>query len=326
MRRIVIIGGGTGSFVVLSGLKKWPVALAAIVAVTDDGGSTGRLRDEFGFLPVGDMRQCIAALSDENIDSHLMNLLLYRFDKGEKGLKGHSLGNLILTALEDITGSESRGLEMAGQIFKLKGQIFPVSLKLVKLVAYYNNGKKIVSEHKIEVKKLKQGERISKLTTQPKARINPRAKKLIEQADLIILGPGDLFDSTIANLVIQGVPPAIKKSGALIVNVVNLMTLRSQTEGFKASDHVKTLEQYLGKKVDYILMNTASIPKKILKNYREKEGEYPVADDLGKDERVIRGDFLDRKKFKKSSGDVLKRSLIRHSPEKLARKIIKILR
>lgn len=321
-KKIVVIGGGTGSFMVLSGLKRYPLDLSAIVAVTDDGGSTGRLRDEFGFLPVGDMRQCIAALSTSQTNSFLNKLLLYRFNRGERGLKGHSLGNLILTALEDIAGSEIKGLELASQIFKLKGEVVPVSLRLVRLVAHYKSGKKIVGEHNIEVNKLKKSDRIVRLETTPVARINPRAKKAISEADLIILGPGDLFDSTIASLVIKGVPRAIKKSKAKIIYIVNLMTLCSQTEGFKASDHVRVLEEYLGRKVDYILLNKTPIPAKILRTYREKEGEFSVEDDFGQDKRVIRGHFLDKRKFRKNSGDALKRSLIRHNSEKLAKKII----
>lgn len=324
--KIVVVGGGTGSFVVLSGLKKYPVDLNAVVSVTDDGGSTGRLRDEFGFLPVGDLRQCIVALSENEDDSLLKKLLLYRFNKGEKGLKGHSLGNLILTALADIAGSGSKGLEFASKIFKLKGKVLPVSLKPGILVAYHNSGKKIVGEYNIEINKLKKGEGITNLVTFPEASINPGAKKILEAADLVIFGPGDLFNSTIANLVIKGVPEAIKKSKAKIVYVLNLMTLKSQTDGFMASHHVTTLEKYLKKPIDYILVNKEKIPQKILKIYKEKEGEDLVIDDLGKDKRVIRGDFLDKKKVKKTPGDVLKRSLIRHSSEKLAKKIMSLNR
>lgn len=324
-KKVVVIGGGTGSFVVLSGLKKYPLDLVAVVTVTDDGGSTGRLRDEFGFLPVGDMRQCIAALSTTESNSALKNLLLYRFSRGEKGLKGHSLGNLILTALEDISGSEIKALELASEIFKLDGRVLPVTLKLVRLEAWYRSGKKILGEHKIETNKLQKNDRIIKLKTLPRAKINPRVKTAVENAHLIILGPGDLFDSTIANLVIIGVPEAIKKSRAKIVQVINLMTLKSQTEGFTASEHLKTLEKYLDKRVDYILVNKTPIPAKILEIYHQKEDEHPVKDDLKRDSRVIRGDFLDRRKFKITPGDVLKRSLIRHDPEKLAKKIVSLL-
>lgn len=319
--RIVVIGGGTGSAVVLSGLKKYNVDLTAIVAVTDDGGSTGRLRDEFGFLPVGDMRQCIAALSDNLL---LKDVLLYRFERCE-GLKGHNLGNLLLTALDDMTGSESKALELASRIFRIKGEILPVSLKLVKLAAKYKSGKKIVSEHKIEINKLGKDERIIGLYTIPSASVNPKAAKVIKQADLIILGPGDLFGSTIANLVIKGVPQAIKKSKAKVVLIVNLMTLKSQTHRFTAKEHVRQIERYLGKKVDFLIVNTKKIPTKILKTY-QKLDEYPVIDDLGQAKRVIRGDFLANHYFRKNKADSLKRSLLRHDSGKLASCIMSLIK
>ncbi|MEA3355468.1 MAG: gluconeogenesis factor YvcK family protein, partial [Patescibacteria group bacterium] len=233
--KIVVIGGGTGSFVLLSGLKQYPVDLTAIVPVTDDGGSTGRLRDEFGFLPVGDMRQCLAALSPEN--GTLRQLLLYRFNKG-KGLKGHNLGNLILTALEDLVGSEPEAIQTAAKIFKLKGRVLPISRKLVKLAATYSTNKTIISEHKIETHKLKKGETIKKLYTVPKALINPKVIQAINQADLIVLAPGDLYNSIIANLIISGTKTAIKKSNAKIAFILNLMTLNSQTHHFTAENHL----------------------------------------------------------------------------------------
>lgn len=319
--KIVVIGGGTGSFVILSGLKKYPLGLTAIVAVTDDGGSTGRLRDEFGFLPVGDMRQCIAALSDDLL---LKDVLLYRFEKG-KGLRGHNLGNLLLTGLEEMSGSESKALELASRIFRIKGEVLPVSLKLVKLVARYRNGKKIISEHKIEINKLRGNNRIIKLYTLPKAFINPKASRAINKADLIILGPGDLFGSTITNFVIKGLPEAIIRSKAKVVLIVNLMTIKSQTHGFTSSDHVKQVEKYLGKRVDHVVVNNQKIPSKIIKSYQRFD-EYPVLDDLDKDKRVIRGDFLASRYFNKSKADSLKRSLLRHDSAKLATCIVSLLK
>ncbi|MFC1627247.1 uridine diphosphate-N-acetylglucosamine-binding protein YvcK [Patescibacteria group bacterium] len=320
-KKIVVIGGGTGSSVLLSGLKQYPVDLTAIVPVTDDGGSTGRLRDEFGFLPVGDMRQCLAALASEN--GLLRQLLLYRFTKG-KGLKGHNLGNLILTGLEDIVGSEPEAIIQAAKIFRLKGRVLPISKDLVKLVAEYSSGKKTVSEHKIEVYQLKKDEKISKLYTQPKANINPQAEEAIEQADLIVLAPGDLYNSIIANLVISGTKEAILKSKAKLIYAVNLMTLNSQTHQFSASDHVKELEKYLTKSLDYILLNQQPIPQDILKAY-QKHDEYPVDDDLGNDQRVLRKNLIANSAFKKPKSDSLKRSLLRHDSEKLAKEIISLI-
>ena len=321
LKKIVVIGGGTGSFVLLSGLKQYPVELTAIVPVTDDGGSTGRLRDEFGFLPVGDMRQCLAALAADN--GRLRRLLLYRFDKG-KGLVGHNLGNLILTALEDLVGSAPEAVGEAASIFRLKGRVYPVSKKLVKLVADYSSGKTIVSEYKIEKYHLKQGERIAKLYTKPATRLNELAAAAIRAAEMIILAPGDLYNSIIANLVISGMKSALKNSRAKLVYIVNLMTLNSQTHGFAASDHVKEIEKYTGKKVDYILINSQPIKKEIVKAYK-REQEHPVADDLNKDSRVIRQPLLSASVFQKPKSDSLKRSLLRHDSGKLAKAIIKLI-
>lgn len=320
-KKVVVIGGGTGSFVLLTGLKEYPLELTAIVPVTDDGGSTGRLRDEFGFLPVGDMRQCLAALAPEN--GLLRRLLLYRFEKG-KGLAGHNLGNLILTALEDLVGSEPEAVTKAAKTFRLKGKALPISNKLVKLAAKYSSGKTIVSEHKIEIHKLKEGERITGLYTVPKAAINPDTKEAILEADLIVIAPGDLYNSIIANLIIEGAKEAIKKSKSKLIYVVNLMTLNSQTQGYSASDHLQEIEKHVDRKMDYILVNNQPIPKKILKAY-EKLEEYPVVDDLGKDKRVIRQPLLAKTAYQKPKSDALKRSLLRHDSEKLAKVIVGLL-
>jgi len=321
MKKIVVIGGGTGSFVLLSGLKQYPVELTAIVPVTDDGGSTGRLRDEFGFLPVGDMRQCLAALAADN--GRLRRLLLYRFDKG-KGLVGHNLGNLILTALEDLVGSAPEAVGEAASIFRLRGRVYPVSKKLVKLVAGYSSGKTIVSEYKIEKYHLKQGESITQLYTRPTTTLNELAAAAIKAADMIILAPGDLYNSIIANLVIGGMKPAIKNSRAKLVYIVNLMTLNSQTHNFTASTHVKEIEKYAGRKVDYIVVNSQPIKPEIVRAYK-REQEYPVADDLNKDSRVIRRPLLSSSVFQKPKSDNLKRSLLRHDSGKLAKAIIKLI-
>lgn len=320
-KNLVVIGGGTGSFVLLSGLKLYPVNLTAIVPVTDDGGSTGRLRDEFGFLPVGDMRQCLAALAPEN--SLLRQLLVYRFSKGQ-GLKGHNLGNLILTALEDMLGNEPEAIAKAAKIFRLQGQVLPISNQLVKLKATYSNDQSITSEHKIETNRLNQGQKIINLTTKPQATINQKASQAIKQADLIILAPGDLYNSLIANLVIKGTTDAIKSSKAKLVYVINLMTLKSQTDQFTAKNHLDTLETYLKAPVDHIIINNQPIADKIIKLY-QKLDEYPVKDDLSKDSRVIREPLLAESTYQKSQTDSLKRSLLRHDPNKLAKVIIGLI-
>jgi len=321
MKKAVVIGGGVGSFVLLTGLKEYPLDLTAIVPVTDDGGSTGRLRDEFGFLPVGDMRQCLAALAPEN--GMLRQLLLYRFEKG-KGLKGHNLGNLILTAIEDVVGSEPEAVAKTAKIFRLKGKILPISKKLVKLAAKYSSGITIISEHKIEVYKLKKGEKIIRLYTIPRARINSDAVQAIKEAKAIILGPGDLYNSTIANLIIGGAKKAVGESSAKLIYVVNLMTLNSQTHDYTARDHLKEIEKHAGRKMDYIIINSQLLPQRILRAYRKLE-EYPVIDDLGEDKRVIRRPLLVKSAYQKPKSDVLKRSLLRHDSKKLAKTIIGII-
>jgi len=320
-KKIVVIGGGTGSFVLLSGLKQYPVDLTAITPVTDDGGSTGRLRDEFGFLPVGDMRQCLAALAPEN--GLLRQLLTYRFNKGW-GLKGHNLGNLILTALEDMVGSEPEAIIHAAKIFRLKGKILPVSKKLVKLAAKYSSGKTIISEHKIETHKLKPEEKIIKLYTIPPASINPHARQAIKQADLIILAPGDLYNSLIANLVIKGVKAVIKKTKAKLIYVVNLMTLNSQTHNFTVKDHLNEIEKYSGRKIDKIIINKQPIPQSVIRAYHQQQ-EYPVKDDLYSNKKVIRKNLLAQSTYQKPQSDTLKRSLLRHDSNKLAEVIISLI-
>jgi uncharacterized cofD-like protein len=320
-KKLVVIGGGTGSFVLLKGLKQYPVDLTAIVPVTDDGGSTGRLRDEFGFLPVGDMRQCLAALAPN--DGMLKKLLLYRFEKGN-GLVGHNLGNLLLTAMEDLTGSEPEAVAETAKLFRLKGKVLPIAKTLVKLVAKYSSGEKIISEHAIETHRLEKDERIVDLTTEPEATIHADAKKAIEAADTIILAPGDLYNSIIANLVIRGTAQAIKTSRAKIFYIVNLMTLNSQTNYMSAKDHVAAIEKYCGRPVDYIIVNNEPIAETVKASYA-KEGEYPVADDLAGDKRVVRGPLLAPVAYEKPKSDSLKRSLLRHDPEKLAQAIMKQL-
>lgn len=320
-KKVVVIGGGTGSFVLLSGLKEYPLDLTAIVPVTDDGGSTGRLRDEFGFLPVGDIRQCLAGLAKEN--GLFRKLLTYRFEKG-KGIKGHSMGNLFLTALEDILGSEPAAVEKVSKLFRLKGKILPISRKMVTLVAKYSDGNTIVSEHKIETHRLKKNERIIQLSTQPQATINPEAKKSILEADLIIFAPGDLYNSLIANLIIRGTRSVLQQTRAKLMYIVNLMTLNSQTNYFTALDHVREIEKYSGRKIDHLLINSQPISPLILSAYK-KLGEYPVEDNLSHSQRVIRQPLLADSPYEKPKSDNLKRSLLRHDSKKLAQTIISLI-
>jgi uncharacterized cofD-like protein len=321
---IVVIGGGTGSFVVLSGLKKYPVNITAIVSVTDSGGSTGRLRTEFGFLPVGDMRQCLAALAGEQGD--IRNLLLYRFSKG-KGLKGHNLGNLILTALTDFYDSEPKALAAAASIFNLKGIILPVTTANIQLKAEYKNGLSVLGEHEIDEPSHKGGLKIKKLSTEPRAEIYYKSSQAVLHADLVIFGPGDLYTSILPNLILKGVKKIFKQTKAKLVYVVNLMTRYSQTPDFTALDHVQEIERYLGRELDTVLINNAVIPSKFLNLYKKEKG-FPVKDDLSQTEnyRIIRKNFLSTALVKKLKGDSLQRSYLRHDSVKLAKTIVKLLK
>lgn len=321
---LVVIGGGTGNFVVLSGLKEYDLNLTAIVTVTDSGGSTGRLRTEFGFLPVGDMRQCLAALASDQSD--IRKLLLYRFSKG-KGLKGHNLGNLVLTALADIYGSEPKALEIAATIFKLKGKIIPITTTNIELKAIYENGLSLVGEHRIDEPKHKGGVKIKKLETKPKASIYKPAQEAILKADLIILGPGDLYTSILPNLIIKGVKKTFKQTKAKILYIVNLMTRYSQTSGFTAKDHINEIEKYLGRKVDIILINKTRIPTKIQTFYKTEKG-FPTKDDLknNSDYKIVRDNLLSQAIVKKPKADKLQRSFLRHDSKKLAQTINSLLK
>lgn len=327
-KKIVVIGGGTGSFVVLSGLKKYykEIEIAAIVDMTDSGGSNKRLIDEFGLLPTSDVKQCLVALSPETEKlSTLRKLFNYRFINGE-GIKGHHFGNLFMAALADIMGSQRAAIEKTQEILKIHGKIVPVTYEKCELVAQYEDGSKLIGEHLIDEPEGHSGKlRISKLYIEPSVAANPQALTEIENADLIILCSGDLFTSVLANVVVDEVAAAIKKSHAKKAYVMNLMTKMGQTYGFTAGDHMAVLEQYLGKTVNYVLINNRPIPKKVAEIYAT-ENETPVVDNLnGGYYEIIRGDFLSENVVQKNEGDVLKRSLIRHDSDKLASELIKLV-
>jgi len=330
-KNIIVIGGGTGTYTVLSGLKKYPPDLfniTAIVTVADSGGSTGRLRDEFGYLPVGDFRMALVALADDSDVGHaLRSLFLHRFDKGE-GLKGHNFGNLFLVALTQIFGSEEKALEYASQMLRVRGKVLPISNEKLTLVAEYENG--VIVRGETHIDEPPEGhdgtKRINRLWIEPENTISPKAREALLSADLIIMGPGDLYTSVLANVVVSGTKEALNESSGKILYVMNLMSKYGQTHSFTANDHLNELVSYTGRVPDYVFLNNESLPVDILEAYY-KQHEFPVNDDLRdkKDQVIIRENFLAPKEVKKKSGDVLKRSLIRHDPDKLAQAIVGIL-
>lgn len=326
-KKVVIIGGGTGTFVALSGLKKYPLDLSVIVSMMDDGGSNRVIRDEFGLLPTSDLRQCIVALADEKENELLRKLFTYRYSSGV-GISGMTFGNLFMAALTDIFKSQDKAIEETCKILHVRGKIIPVTFSDSHLVARYENGKQVLGEHSIDEPGEKQGSyKIVELKLIPKAKANPKAIKEIREADLIVIGPGDLYTSVLANIVVDGIAKAIRTSRAKKLYVVNLMTRFGQTNDLSAKGHVNTLQKYIGGKVlDYCLINNSkNFPKGILERYKEEKA-HPVLDDLGNENRfkVIRKDFISSKVHLKHLTDNLKRSLIRHDSDKLAKVIMSL--
>ena len=271
MKQLVAIGGGTGLFTLLTGLKKYPVHVTSVVSMMDDGGSTGRLRDEFGVLPPGDIRRSLAALSQET--PRLKELFQYRFDRGN-GLNGHSFGNLFLTALREVTGSDAAAIEEAGKILKIKGRVLPVTLQSAHLVATLQNGTIIRGQAKIAFPTHDPELKILKLEVIPAARTTPEVRAALAQANTIVIGPGDLFTSILANLEIGGVVGAIRRSKAKKIYVVNLMTKLGETGGFSVKDHIQWIIKVLGKGVlDVALYNTKKPPERLARAYRKEGAE-----------------------------------------------------
>lgn len=321
MKKITVIGGGTGTFVVLSGLKKYPLDLSVVVTMMDSGGSTGRLRDQLGILPPGDLRQCLVALSDAPL--LWRKLFLYRFEKGD--LEGHNFGNIFLAALEKVSDSYDKAIETASYVLKTKGKVIPVTFNKLHLVAEYENGQKVTGEGLIDENHLEKS-RIKTAYLKPQGNANPVAIKSIEESEYIVIGPGDLYTSIIPILLVNNVKEAMKRSKAKIVYIMNMMTKSGQTTNYKASDHVKDLVRYLGREPDYILINNGVISKEILASYN-KYNEVKVINDLDKNGyQIIEKDLVDAKKVEKNSSDILYRSILRHDSEKVAEELTNIFK
>jgi len=269
-KKVVAIGGGNGLSTLLSGLKEFPLDITAIVAVSDDGKSTGKLRDEFNVIAVGDIRRVIVSLSEtEPLLKELMN---YRF-KTTSDLDGHTLGNLLLTALINISGNVQKGLNSLGKVLKLKGKALPLTLDNVKLIADMTDGSSVVGEHNIT----ESGKKIKKIYYDNEPKISKEVKKSILEADLIILSMGSLYTSIIPNILPLEIKETIDKSKAKVMYICNMMTQPGETDNFKVSDHVNVLNSYLGdKKVDVVVCNNGYIEEEILKKYLVLEQKDPV--------------------------------------------------
>ncbi len=324
MKKVVTIGGGTGSFTLLSGLKKYPIELSAIVSMADDGGSTGILRDELGVLPPGDVRQCLVALSDT--PDRLRELMNYRFAEG--GLEGHSFGNIFLSALEKITGDFGTGVEEAAKILNVRGTVVPVTLSNTRLYMELSDGSLLSGEHEINVSSRFETVGVKKVRLRPRPKANPLALKKIREADLIIIGPGNHYCAILPNLLVPGIAEALRATKAKIVYNCNLISKRGQTDLFTLEDYVREVNRYIGQpRIDYVTYNTSKPAPELLKKYQKEgllvsftnEGERPY--------RVIRADLLSRTKTLRRKEDKIAhtRAFIRHDPEKLAHVLMMLL-
>lgn len=270
--RIVAIGGGTGLFYLLRGLRDYPVDLTSVVAMTDDGGSTGQLRTEFGVLPPGDIRRSIVALSES--PDMMLKLFQYRFEKGT--VKGHSFGNLFITALRELTGSDELAIDQAAQLLRVHGTVLPVTLEDRQLVAELSDGTVVSGQANIDRPAKPWAASLARLRLDQPAQANPRVITAIRDADLVVIGPGDLYGSILANLVVDGVVSAIQQSKAKVLFNCNLMTKRGETSGFGVHNFVHTLEKYLGRgQLDYILFGQVRQSPSVRQAYR-KEGAQRV--------------------------------------------------
>jgi uncharacterized cofD-like protein len=280
--QIVAIGGGNGLSALLKGLKQYTraagasepgVDITAIVTVTDDGGSSGRLRRDFDVLPPGDIRNCMVALSEDS--DLLARLFQYRFAAG-RGLKGHSFGNLFLMALTQVIGDFPDAVKASSEVLKIRGRIYPSTDSNVSLEATLASGARVVGETRIS----RSRERIKTIRLIPR-KVRPLAATLsaIADADAITLGPGSLFTSMVPNLLVEGIPAAIRRSPAVKACFVNLMSQPGETTNFRASDHIRAIHQHGGKFLDYAVVNIRPITSAIKKRYARQEA-IPIENDV----------------------------------------------
>lgn len=321
MKRIITVGGGTGSYTVLSGLKNIPgISISALVAMSDNGGSTGTLRDELGVLPPGDVRQCLVALSEHtDIVRKLMN---YRFNEG--GLEGHSFGNLFLAALEKVTGDFTAGVEIASEILKVKGHVIPITRNNAELCIEAENGEIINGQIEVTSANIeKRG--FKRIFFKEPVKLNENAQKAILEADYILIGPGGYYISILANLIVDGFKEEIAKTKAKIILPVNLTNANGHT--WKASTYLHNIETYLERKVDIILINNERPTKEQIERYELKEGDGVLIEDDLDDARVVRQSLISPilTSYDKSDTRAVFKSFIRHDSDKIAQAIAKII-
>lgn len=313
--KIVVVGGGTGLSTLLTGLKHKTSNITAIVTVADDGGSSGRLREEFGVLPPGDIRNCLVALSDS--EDLLGDLFQFRFSEGT-GLDGHNFGNLFITALARVTGDFAKAIRESSKVLAITGNVYPATLQTVKLVAKREDGVETVGECNIREGSDSPVERLS---LSPKdCRATQESVEAIRQADVIILGPGSLYTSVMPNLLIEGIRREILKSKAIKVYICNVMTEAGETDDYSVSDHVKALVKHTNPGiVNYCIANASRIPKDLYEKYKG-ENKFPVKLDQN-DEKWLKHERINLVKAHISGAH----EFVRHDPIKLSNVIADIL-
>lgn len=309
--KVVAIGGGTGISTMLRGLKLHTHNITAIVTVADDGGSSGMLRNDLGMLPPGDVRNCVSALA--NVDPLVGELLNFRFKEGS--LEGHSLGNLMLAALNETSSSFDEAVKKFSRITSMVGTVYPVTNENVRLGAVLKNGEYIDGESNISVHRENNGiERVYLTPESPKA--VDGVLKAIKKADVIVLGPGSLYTSIIPNLLVDGVVDAIKKSGALKIYVCNIMTQAGETEGYSVSDHLEAIERHSYRGIaDVVIVNNGIIPESLKINY---EAEYAHTVNIDADK------IMDRSSVLQGNLLLIRNGKIRHNFSRLSRTIVQV--
>lgn len=328
-QKIVTFGGGTGHFSLLRGLVELnqPELITAVVGTWDSGGSSGRLRTEVGILPPGDIRQCLLALMEDPKQRQVAQKLFDdRLTDGMRALKGHSLGNLIAARLERIYKGPDRGTDAERFLFRIRANVYPVSLTELNLMAKLEGGEEIEGETNIDLRGRKKNynprKKISRVYFDTNADPNPEVIQAIEEADKIIFSAGDLFTSILPHLLVAGIKEAIASSKAKVILVLNLMTKKGETDSFKASDYLKVFIYYLGdpNRINYLLANSNGLDSEVLKTYK-KEGQEPVQ----VDEEVIKKLSSQIKIVKENlAAYFVREHLFRHDSEKLATKILSL--
>jgi len=320
--KILAIGGGTGLPIALEGLKTYSENLTAIVTVTDSGRSSGVIREQYGILPPGDVRNCLVALSEtEEQEKDLYQLFQYRFNKGS--LNGMSLGNLLMAALTDITGSFDQAIKKASKILTIKGRVLPSTLTSTHICAELKDGSVVEEEFNVRSPQKAPIERVFLKSNDVEC--PPDAISEIEKADIIVIGPGSLYTSVISNLLVGGIKAALQRTKAVKIYLCNIVTQPGQTDNYTASDHIKAIIKYLGEGIlDYVLVNNNFPREEIIEKYRKQDADIVALDEnLEKNNVAIEvTDLIENIEQKRVLWE--KQDLIRHDPEKLADSICRI--